>query len=339
MKNLKFILYFFLTCVSLHHTLAQGKFNARKFIGQILYLYSPTHNDLLDKYNKTPTTVHLPNTTFNVGKRIDYMFYITDTTNTAIILNNLPQMVYEITNDYANKGAYAYLEKNKITYNAGDNYICYYISPQKEYTMKQIRVPASIQIANLIPKKLHTENYYRFLKNNNVETPTQKYGIYGLMQEWNAYQHATKLAFNVKRYYEREGYTDITLWEDFFANYYEYQTAHSEFKYFILKYLEYVENAQPAVYESLLKDTNFKKTYIEIDNVYLETITQFNLYKSAVFSLLSKAGITTEETTMEGFSLLFLDRVGINTYGNIDKLFIDALEDEALKEIDKKLRN
>ena len=78
------------------------------------------------------------------------------------------------------------------------------------------------------------------------------------MQEWNAYQHATKVAFNVKRYYEREGYTDITLWEDFFANYYEYQMAHLEFKYFILKYLEYSENAQPEFYEKLSKDVNFK---------------------------------------------------------------------------------
>ena len=339
MKNFSFILFVWLSCVGVHHTSAQEKFNARKFIGQVLYLYSPTHNDLIDKYSKTPTSVHLPNTTFNVGKRVDYMFYITDTINKTIILHDLPQMVYEITNDYANRGSYAYLEKNKITYNAGDNYICYYINQQTEYTMKQIRSFPSIQIANIIPKKLHTENYYRFLKNSNPEVPTQKYGIYGLMQEWNAYQHATKVAFNVKRYYEREGYTDITLWEDFFANYYEYQTAYSEFKYFILKYLEYAENSQPDFYENLLKDAKFKKTYIEIDKNYEDTIAQFNLYKPAVFSLLNKASVTTEETSMEGFSLLFLDRVGINTYGNIDKLFREALEDDALKQIEKKIKN
>lgn len=338
LKNLKFILFVWLFCVGAHNAPAQEKFNARKFIGQVLYLYSPTHNDLIAKYNKMPISVHLPNTTFNVGKHIDYMFYITDTINKTIILHDLPQMVYEITNDYANRGSYAYLEKNKITYNVGDNYICYYINPQKEFIMKQIRAFPSMQMASIVPKKFHTENYYRFLKNNNSEVPTQKHGIYGLLQEWNAYQHATRVAFNIKRYYEREGYTDITLWEDFFANYYEYQMAYSEFKYFILKYLEYAENAQPEFYEKMLQDANFKKTYIEIDKNYEDTIVQFNLYKPAVFSLLSKAGITTEETSMEGFSLLFLDRVGINTYANIEKLFKDALEDEALKEIDKKIR-
>ncbi len=313
--------------------------SARKYAIQFLRVYSREHAHLLEKYYQTNSIVHLPSATINIGRHLDFMIYLTDTTHRDVIIHEIPLMIHEMYHDYSRRGAYRYLESNPKIFQAGKEYLLFYFDNTKEIFTEMIPSFPAQEIAKVIPTHLQKERYKTFIATNNLAMLPQKIGFFGLLDEWNAFYHQTWLAFESKEFYERESYQDANHWEGYFSNYYDSYHAYVEFKYYILKYLQYAKHKYPKIYEKIVLHSEAKAIYKEIDERFRKVLEEFNQYKPLVFKFLEKKGIPIAQEVHHEHTILFIRGVGIDTQDRIFKLYEKALEDEELKTIDFQLKN
>jgi hypothetical protein len=316
-----------------------AQISARKFTIQILRIYSPEHAFMLDKYYKTNSVVHLPSATINIGRHLDFMAYLTDTTHRDILIHEIPLMIHEIYHDYTRRGAYTFLEQNPEAFEPGKEYLLFYFDEKKELFSELISSFPANEIVKAIPNHLKEERFKMFIATNHQVMLPQKMGFMGLLDEWNAFCHQTLMAFETKEFYERESFQDAKHWEGFFSNYYDSYHAYPEFKYFILKYLQYAKYKHPKVYEQIMLNPAIKTIYSEIDKRYTQVIKDFEKYKPLVIQFLGKKGIQITEEEHNGHTILFIQGVGVDTYDRIFKLYKKALEDEELRTLDFQLKN
>lgn len=316
-----------------------SQISARKYTIQILRIYSPEHAQMLDKYYKTNSVVHLPSATINIGRHLDFMAYLTDTTHRDIIIHEIPLMVHEIYHDYTRRGAYTFLENNPDIFEAGKEYLLFYFDEKKELFCELIPTFPSNEIVKAVPNMLKEDRFKTFIATTNQTFLPQKIGFLGLLDEWNAFYHQTLMAFETKEFYERESFQNAKHWEGFFSNYYDSYHAYPEFKYFILKYLQYAKYKHPKIYEQIILNPAIKTIYTEIDKRYTQTIKDFEKYKPLVKQFLGKKGIQITEEEHNGHTILFIQGVGVDTYDRIYKLYMNSLEDEELRMLDFQLKN
>lgn len=316
-----------------------AQISARKYTIQILRIYSPEHAVMLDKYYKTNSVIHLPSATINIGRHLDFMAYLTDTTHRDMIIHEIPLMIHEIYHDYTRRGAYTFLEKNPNAFEAGKEYMLFYFDEKTEIFCELLPTFPSNEIAKAVPNYLKEERFKTFIATNNTTMLPQKMGLLGLLDEWNAFYHQTLMAFETKEFYERESFQDAKHWEGFFSNYYDSYHAYTEFKYFILKYLQYTKYKNSKLYEQIMLNTAIKTIYTEIDKRYEQVIKNFENYKPLVIQFLEKKGIPITEEEYNGHTIFFIQGVGVDTYDRIYHLYQKALEDEELRTLDLQLKN
>ncbi|NIK73133.1 hypothetical protein FHS56_000619 [Thermonema lapsum] len=322
--------------------------NARKFIRQVLLIYSPEEYAMLETYYRTPSEFTLSNATFKIGRHIDFLNYIMDTTRKDLAVNSVPVMVHEMTHLYANRRAYALIEKRKLSFAPGDKYLCISLDTTREILVKLKPTPPARFMAATVPELLRENKYYDFIATDNETVMPQKEGIYGLLDEWHAYMHSARVAFSLHRFYEREAFygaltTDYSEqplhddkpWKDFFANFYEMYLPYIEFKYYILQYLAYCKQHQPEVYDYIIfEDRAFRAAYKAIDEAYKQVIEQFRAYKPRVIELLTKLSIEVSEENMGGQYFMFINEAGIATYQSLYEAFEKEIQKQELSEID-----
>jgi len=313
--------------------------SARKYVIQFLRVYSPEHALMLERYYKTNSVVHLPSATINIGRHLDFMAYLTDTTHRDILIHEIPLMVHEIYHDYSRRGAYTFLEKNPDVFEADKEYLLFYFDEKKELLCELLQTFPSHEIAKAVPNDLKEEKFKTFVATTNLAMLPQKNGFLGLLDEWNAFYHQTLMAFETKEFYERESFQDAKHWEGFFSNYYDSYHAYAEFKYFVLKYLQYAKHKHPKVYEKLVLNLAIKTIYAEIDKRYSQVIKDFENYKPLVIDFLGKKGVPITEEEHNGHTILFIQGIGVDTQDRIYKLYMKALEDDELKTLDFQLKN
>ncbi len=326
-----------LSCFIILSSQAQdiSQVNARKFTLQLLRVYSPEHYVLIERYQDTPSQVQLPGAIFDVGKRIDFMTHIIDTTRKELIINDISAMLRRVSHSYTHRGAYQYLAKNDLTYQVGESYFLYYLNPKESVFLVRKKVFPAYEIRDIIPPEYRFAKYKAFIATNDQALLPQKNGIYGLLDEWNAFYHGGLFAFEMKEFYEREGYENVKNWEHYFANYYEYHVTYWEWKYYILSYLKYTKYKYPSLYKQLREDAALRQAYQKINQYFGALIATFNKYKPLVLDLLKTHGISIEEERIEDFDLLFLDKVGIQTHQQRSVLLQKALQQKDLRTIEK----
>jgi len=317
-----------------------SRLSARKFVRQVLQIYSPLHHEMLERYYKIPNKLELPNIVMQIGRPIDYIYYIADTSRKELILHSLPSAIHETAHNFGQRMAYYYLYEHRIPYNnVEDNYFAYWLDNRELVLINQPRTFPANEVAPFIDKKLRGERFSLMISNQNKSLLPQKNGAYGLLEEWYAYYHECLMAFNLRRIYEREVFmNDIRNWEDFFATYYESHTAYWEIKYYLLKYLEYSENVHPEIFKKITNDAQFRKVFARLDEQHQSLMLQFEKYKTSVFDLVGRLGYQVREQVIEGQDLLFIGDVGLMTYQNTEKEYRKALQDKALLEIERLLK-
>ncbi len=322
--------------------------NARKFIRQVLMIYAPEEYAMLETYYRTPSEFTLSNATFKVGRHIDFLHYIIDTTRKDLAVNSVPVMVHEMTHLYAHRRAYALIQKRGMPFSPGDEYLCFSLDTTREVLVKLKPTPPARLMAASVPEVLRENKFYEFIETDDESMMPQQEGIYGLLDEWHAYLHSARVAFALHRFYEREAFYgalttdynerplhDDKPWKDFFTNFYEMYLPYIEFKYYILQYLAYCKQHRPEVYDYIIfEDEAFRKAYKMIDEAYRQVIAQFIDYKPRVMDLLAKLSIDVSEENMGGQYFMFINESGIATYQSLYEAFEKEIQKEELSEID-----
>ena len=127
----------------------------------------------------------------------------------------------------------------------------------------------SIVIRDTISTKIRTNlasRYSVYIDSTIKNMSTQKYGIFGLLNEYAAYFISAKTAIELI-----ESFTELIVYDDkYFYLFYQmvqsYLVGLAEFKYFIASYLDYAGKNQRTVYEKLQSDISLKQVLSKLDS-------------------------------------------------------------------------
>ncbi len=125
--------------------------------------------------------------------------------------------------------------------------------------------------------KCTVDSIFRFntyVRDTSNNTASNLSGIYGLMDEFTAYYHDTRIAYLMYKKYEELG-SDYEYHKEFMASdacrtYFAYY----EFNLFMGGYLAYLKDNHPKIYQATINNQSLCNAYNYIDNHYKEIVNK-----------------------------------------------------------------
>jgi len=205
-------------------------------------------------------------------------------------------------------------------------------------------LPQSSFLKNYIPKEI-ADSIYRYLiyiegkpdiitpefkkvlKNNEIYSVS--HGIYGLLEEFNAYYTNCYFSYTIAPYFLKFSSEDLTS-IDYINHYYSEICPFYEFSYFIGSYLHFLEIHYSDKYNLLIQDTalrkaftmiydNFQKTVSEMENYYIKNFEPMKIGYSNDNELLLFLSLKKEDKEKD---LAILKDVISKKYENDDYAYI-----------------
>lgn len=112
-------------------------------------------------------------------------------------------------------------------------------------------------------------------KGNGSEVASISEGLYGLLEEFNAYYFGTLASWELYDYYDdnlESGNQDI--WSDYKHSLLGNAMAYYEFRLFISWYLIYAEQNHPEIYKGLTSNLELRSTFALLDNRYGKLVAE-----------------------------------------------------------------
>jgi hypothetical protein len=156
----------------------------------------------------------------------------------------------------------------------------FYISPLIEIKVSKKMVFKSSELDKTIPEhwKNHIFRYKTYIQGieGDEEISSIYDGIYGLVDEFDAYYQSTKAVVELYDYYKTiASNTEPYYWSMYLSNCYSSIFAYYEFRLFIAWYLRYAKKNYPGIYQSIIRNKALKIVYTLIDNGYEKVIQQY----------------------------------------------------------------
>lgn len=269
--------------------------NVEKKVLLFLQKYSPNSYYLVEHYLKSPRQFQLGRVTITLGEKESLLRYI-DGTSEKDIVNSLNTLVHEVCHGYTRRLVYQYIQQNtEISYNFGNKYLLYYIDSLRSILVPQTLVFPTKEIHRIIPKPLRSLRYETYIFPSTQSLGAQVDGIYGLLDEWNAYYHGTRTDIDLFDYYAEQAQANPSYWLEFFSAVNGTYYAHVEFKFYALKYLMLAREHYPKIYDQILVNKKFAAAFLTIDRNFTDLIDQYFELKNQIFAELQKRKIEFSE--------------------------------------------
>lgn len=262
---------------------------------QLLKQYDPSGYAIVKAYYDTPASFRVGKTSVSLGGNIDFVVFLHGASD-ADIAKDLNTVVHEICHLYTQRLAYKSLQNTPHLYDRKKHYSLFFINPKQSILVTQTKVFPSKEIAQIIPKELRTFRFSTYVSPSQKSQGTQVEGIYGLLDELNAYYQGLKNSMNLYDYYVKETKQTPTDWFNFFAEIDATYYAYTEFKFYILKYLQWAQKNHPSVYRDIVNNKSFKAAYKAIDQGFGESIAQYFALRKKILEQLKNKGHQVRET-------------------------------------------
>lgn len=196
----------------------------------------------------------------------------------------------------------------------------YYISPDIQIVVSETKVFKSNELDNEIPKewKKNIFRYKTYIKGElgmgNISSI--KNGIYGLMDEFDAYYQDTRASVELFDYYKTfASYSDPEAWTEYLSNCYSTLYAYYEFRLFMAWYLKYAKQKHTGIYLSISQNKNLKVVYTLINNAYIKTIDQYYKNREFIIDNINDLGIKTASISDQYLYIKTIEKSGSSSYG------------------------
>ncbi|MBN2080229.1 MAG: hypothetical protein JW838_14765 [Spirochaetes bacterium] len=278
----------------------QGGPSPRLLVLDTLKRYSPTGYHIVTAYGGAPEEITMAGSRLRMSKT-DFMAYVRGAAMPEMA-SWLNVTVHEMCHGYTARMAYHLAPERKIAVYPGDRYLAFYIGGDEDILVRITRVFPSREIARDFPAGIRTFRFATYVDSPRSNMGTQVNGVYGLLDELNAYYHGTRTALDLLPFYKKQSRQDAQLWRAFFNQVNGTYYAHLEFKLFILKYLIYAEKTHPGIYRDIMDNEGFRKAFATIDKNFTALNEEYSRSKTDIFGFLKTKGIEARE---EGKYLYF----------------------------------
>ncbi|MFT5916239.1 MAG: hypothetical protein ACI81T_002743 [Bacteroidia bacterium] len=180
----------------------------------------------------------------------------------------------------------------------------YFHSSETEIVVPKFSTYNSTELNKVIPKEWQ-KNIFRYdlYVGDGSGVSSQDDGIYGMVEEFNAYYHGTKAGYELRPYYA-SFCTDAECWQPYFSNISSTVYAYHEFRLFIAWYLKYAKQKHPKVYQDCLRNENLKVAFSITNAAYKKLVADyFQTREEIIEEMETKYGVEVRLTD-EYFTIL-----------------------------------
>lgn len=263
----------------------------------------------------------------------DFTNFISDGEDEVSVLNSLNTVVHEELHGLNGMYGPVFLQE-KLGGDQSDywGYEYYYLNDRQYILVKKTDTFPSREMVNTFPKELRTLRF-DYVDNDNDVQSTQGGGIYGLLDEMNAYYQGTRAAYDLLSWYEPKG--QAADWPQYFQNINSTLYGCLEFKLYFLKYLLFARQNHPDIYKGLINNKNFLLAWVRIERNVADFYTLYSAKKQELYSKMRSWGWKVEVTE----KILFIDKGGSNIgHGTFMDLY-NLLDKEMGKPVYQNLQN
>jgi hypothetical protein len=169
-------------------------------------------------------------------------------------------------------------------------------------------------VTGSLPARLRTFRWGTYVSPNAAPTANQ-HGIYGLLDEFNAYYRGLKAVYECFPYLsELNGFQDadtVTFYIGALATDGSSTGAFYEFKYWILRYLLHTKEKIPAQYRSILQNRNFLQVFLYIhDNFQMLVEEMIPERVNELILRMNEAGLKASLEDIRGIGMVFSVHTG-----------------------------
>jgi thiol-disulfide isomerase/thioredoxin len=286
-----------------------------KKVWELLSRYSIDGYTILDDYFTAPSSYQGR----TVSGADDFTVWI-DGTSENDVVKSLNTVVHEMCHGYTGK---LYL---KALRDAGkpignDSYSAFYLGNAEMSVVKHSKVYPTNEIHAIFPRQLITSRYETYIYPSEPVMGSQQHGVYGLLDELNAYYHGTRVSLDLYHYY-LENQNNAKGWLQFFADFYGTYYAYLEFKSYMIFYMLYAEKNYRDIYSGILANKEFLVAFKKTDENWIRLIGHFQDIKAEIAKKLKAQGMSLTEK--DGFT--YIGSNGIGNFSKTYKLFQDELK-------------
>lgn len=214
------------------------------------------------------------------------------------------------------------------SYNGGWEKVAIYLGDGEYIVVPETDVFNSLQMAQTIPEELRTFRY-SYVGEAQQYLTSQTDGPYGLLDELTAYCWGAHTNVRLYDYYLAKA-TSASDWLSYIhllsSDYY----AYAEFKYFILHYLVYAQENDPAVYRGIVGNTAFRTAYAAIDDRFAAVVDAVQRRFEDVADHLRSEG---HSVTRSG-GYFYIDGSGAGTFEAVYDLLATELAKPVYQQMD-----
>jgi len=256
----------------------------------LIEAHDPDAFKMLKSLEELPTKYKFNRTTVTTGKPTRPESWLSGRT-AEDVRGSLNTVVHESLHNFTSYYGYQILSENPPhDFDFADSYSAFMIDGDNILLVKHSEVYNSNELKRDIPKELRTFRYDPYITpKSNVGS--QKQGIYGLLDEFNAYYRGTFISYNLFPVYKEMAEEKPGAYLDYIQNMSSIRMAYYEFKYFMLSYLNKAQTKYPQLYDGFLANPALRKAYTLIHNNFQKLNQRIDQRLDNVVTDLNNKGI------------------------------------------------
>lgn len=263
-----------------------------KLLSDLLENNSPEVFAMLNDYYTIPRKISCPTTDWVLEPIIP----INDYVDSKDIIGTIPWAVYNLSHSFVVVKGYYVSAINNSCLDLYEGVYAYSINPQKTIVVKNTKVIRSRDIANNIPSKYRGTYFNSNLNSRDKNLGTQKFGICGLLDEFNSFYYAMRVTLDLLNLYKDEFKLNTEKWLDFFGRSEMIYSTYAEYKVYLFEYLNYCKLNEPEIYSEISNNEEFKEAFFQIDKNWAIALNEYDDFKKEVELFLTENGIKYTET-------------------------------------------
>ncbi|OEK00304.1 hypothetical protein BFP97_01700 [Roseivirga sp. 4D4] len=252
--------------------------------------HDPDAFKMLESLSKLPTKYKINRMTITTGKPTKPETWLSGRTAEEV-RGSLNTVVHESLHNFTSYYGYQILSENPPEdFDFSDSFSAFMIDGDNILLVKHSEVYNSNELKRDIPKALRTFRYDPYITpKSNVGS--QKQGVYGLLDEFNAYYRGTRISYNLFPVYKEMAEKRPGAYLDYIQNMSSIRMAYYEFKYFMLSYLSKAQTKYPQLYEGFLANTDLRQAYTLIHYNFQELNQKIDQRLANIIADLNNKGI------------------------------------------------
>lgn len=332
------LLWVFVLVLSVAHPKAikaQNSSPTTQKVYQLLDKYSPESAALIRLLYRLPSSFEFPEVVMNLSNEQAVDVWVSEPTEKGII-TSLNTVVHESMHGLTSRLPYELILKNdNLSYKMDDEYSAFYVNKDSIFLVKHSPVFNSNKISNEIPKALRTFRYKPYISPKSANLGSQVNGIYGLMDEWNAYYFGTQTSYDLFEYFQSKSSSNYEVYLEHISNLAGTYYAYYEFKYFMLKYLEFAKTNERVIFDGIMANTELRKAYNSIDDRYTQLLLAIEKRFDEIAVLPSA---NTKDSVYKEDGYYFINETGVGLFLEEIKLLKTELNKPGLKNMAAEFR-